>query len=82
MATKEAKMRMLAGIDVIELSNKFTLNYIAEVFDCSTTYVKNCIIRQEHEQKTNKTETSLFKTSNGAWKELKETTLYKQIMYK
>ena len=82
MIGKEGKKRMLESVDVIELSNRFTLDAIAEVFDCSTHFVRSCIFKQQQEQKTSKSEMNLSKSSSGAWKALKETELFQIIMNK
>lgn len=74
---KNKKMLMLETIDVISLSNKFTLDQISKVFDCSTQFVRNCITRQEIRLQT---ERSQLNSSRGAWKDLKETELYQRLM--
>ena len=80
---RNMSMKMLESVDVIKLSNEFTLDMIAHVFRCSTQYVRNCIMRQEIEEKTKKEEMNVIKRGgSGAWKELKETALYQQIMNK
>lgn len=78
MKPRNVSMKMLSTIDVIKLSNEFTLDMIAHVFNCSTQYVRNCIMRQEMNEKASRDE--LSRSGNGAWKELKETALFQQIM--
>lgn len=81
MKPRNVSMKMLSSIDVIKLSNEFTLDMIAHVFNCSTQYVRNCIMRQEIEEKESKEEVKVLNNGGaGAWKELKETELYQSLM--
>jgi hypothetical protein len=80
MKPRNVSMKMLSTIDVIELSNRFTLDEIAATFICSTQYVRNCIMRQELQQNKSKREFEYSRKGNGAWKELKEIALFQQIM--
>jgi len=82
MKPKNTAMLMLEQVDAIKLSNQFTLDMIAHVFNCSTQFVRNTITRQELERKENKEEMNIVKGGSGAWKELKETELFQIIMNK
>lgn len=77
---RNMSMKMLESIDVIELSNQFTLDMIAHTFNCSTQYVRNCIMRQEIRDKKDKNEFKGIRSSNNAWQDLKNTELYQKIM--
>ncbi len=80
MKPKNLKMKMLETVDVIELSNRFTLDAIADTFNCSTQFVRNVMMRQELKENTTRDELGDIKESAGAWKDLKNTELYQRLM--